>query len=477
MNPEDNKNNNESKNNENKNKEQTKQPKKKKEKTKEEKEEARRKAAEKKQKKKEEAAKKEQELKMQNEKNQTQNNENKNQSQNNENKHNKKKEKEKEKENESQQQQNKKTENIHHQQQIRKIYALTTYEERIKEKNSTENLNPKISSKYIIKKLLSKKDSYKDVNEDLIFILVKLAKMGSHKQASNCLELLNAFKNFIEISNEKTNGEYYEFVNSVKNMIDEITNIINENKDIGAGVFNTLEYLTQLKYSINKFQKDVKTIIIKNYLIDQINIFIKNKIQTKSIISDKSANHLIQNNDVILIYGKSKIFRNILLSAHKNNIKFKIIFVDNRRENHMIHEIEFFAKLGISVEYTYLNGVVGLIKNVTKVFIKAKSMLSNGYLQGQVGTSLLCCIANYFNKHVIAFCQTYKFWDKIMLNSIEKNNFNNIIEEYKGDKLQRLELNYDITPAIYINMVVCEFGSIPSTSVPVLIREFGLKQI
>ena len=471
MNPEDNKNNNEQKNNENKNKEQTKQPKKKKEKTKEEKEEARKKAAEKKRLKKEEAAKKEQELKLQNEKNQTQNDENKNQ--NNENKQNKKKEKEKE--NESQHQQNKKTENIHHQQQIRKIYALTTYEERIKEKNSKENLNPKISSKYIIKKLLSKKDSFKDVNEDLIYILVKLAKCGSHKQESNCLELLNAFKNFIEISNEKTNGEYYEFVNSVKNMIDEITNIINENKDIGAGVFNTLEYLTQLKYNINDFQKDVKTIIIKNYLIEQINIFIKNKIQTKSIISDKSANHLIQNNDVILIYGKSKIFRNILLSAHKNNIKFKIIFVDNRRENHMIQEIEFFAKLGISVEYTYLNGVVGLIKNVTKVFIKAKSMLSNGYLQGQVGTSLLCCIANYFNKHVIAFCQTYKFWDKIMLNSIEKNNFNNIIEEYKDDKLQRLELNYDITPAIYINMVVCEFGSIPSTSVPVLIREFGLK--
>ena len=474
MNPEDNKNNNESKNDENKNKEQKKQhnqPKKKKEKTKEEKEEARKKAAEKKQKKKEEAAKKEQELKLQKEKEQTQNNENNNQS--NENKHNKKKEKE------HQQQQNKKTENIHHQQQIRKIYALTTYEERIKEKNSTDNLSSqnKISSKYIIKKLLSKKDSFKDVNEDLIYILVKLAKCGSHKQESNCLELLNAFKNFIEISNEKTNGEYYEFVNSVKNMIDEITNIINENKDIGAGVFNTLEYLTQLKYSINQFQKDVKTIIIKNFLIEQINNFIKNKIQTKSIISDKSANHLIQNNDVILIYGKSKIFRNILLSAHKNNIKFKIIFVDNRRENNMIHEIEFFAKLGISVEYTYLNGVVGLIKNVTKVFIKAKSMLSNGYLQGEVGTSLLCCIANYFNKHVIVFCQTYKFWDKILLNSIEKNNFNDIIEEYKGDKLQRLELNYDITPAIYINMVVCEFGSIPPTSVPVLIREFGLKEI
>ena len=419
--------------------------------------------------KKEEAAKKELEMKIQKEKNQTSNEENKNDSIKEENKQSQKTKKEKEI-----QQPIKKIVNNH--QQIKKIYALTTYEERIKEKNISNNLNDqkKITSKYIIKKLFSKKtNSYKYVNEEIIYILIKIAKCGSHKQEANCLELLDALKKFIET----TNGEYYEYINSIKSIIDEITNIINENKDIGAGLFNTLAYLTQLKISINKFPINVKTIIIKNFLIEQINNFIKNKIETKTIISDKSANHLIQDNDIILIYGKSKIFRNIIMSAHKNNIKFKIIFVDNRRENHMINEIEFFAKLGISVEYTYLNGVVGLIKNVTKVFIKAKSMLSNGYLQGQVGTSLLCCIANYFNKHVIAFCQTYKFWDKIMLNSIEKNNFNNIIEEYKDDKLQRLELNYDITPAIYINMVVCEFGSIPSTSVPVLIREFGLKQI
>ena len=36
---------------------------------------------------------------------------------------------------------------------------------------------------------------------------------------------------------------------------------------------------------------------------------------------------------------------------------------------------------------------------------------------------------------------------------------------------------YDITPANYINMVVCELGYIPPTSVPVVIREFSKEDI
>ena len=72
--------------------------------------------------------------------------------------------------------------------------------------------------------------------------------------------------------------------------------------------------------------------------------------------------------------------------------------------------------------YSYINAISGIIEKVTKVFIKAKSMLSNGNLLGTVGTSLIACIAYNFKKPVISFCQTYKFWDKIMLNSFQVQN-------------------------------------------------------
>jgi translation initiation factor 2B subunit (eIF-2B alpha/beta/delta family) len=49
-------------------------------------------------------------------------------------------------------------------------------------------------------------------------------------------------------------------------------------------------------------------------------------------------------------------------------------------------------------------------------------MLSNGSLVGEVGTSLISCIANNFKKPVIVFSETYKFWDKIMMNSFQTGN-------------------------------------------------------
>ena len=106
-------------------------------------------------------------------------------------------------------------------------------------------------------------------------------------------------------------------------------------------------------------------------------------------------------------------------------------------------------------------------------------MLSNGNLQGQVGTSLLACIANNFKKPVIAFCHTFQFWDKIMLDSLQKNNFSRVqcVDQQDGTRYNRMELEYDITPATYINMVCCEFGYIPPTSVPVVMREVGQKEI
>lgn len=139
------------------------------------------------------------------------------------------------------------------------------------------------------------------------------------------------------------------------------------------------------------------------------------------------------------------------------------------------------SNLGVNVIYSYVNGISGIIEKVTKVFIKAKSMLSNGNLLGAVGTSMISCIAYNFKKPVIAFSQTYKFWDKIMMNSFQSDNIKLGTTPYSKDKSEfsynTMTLNYDITPANYINMVVCELGYIPPTSVPVVIREFGQEDI
>lgn len=59
-----------------------------------------------------------------------------------------------------------------------------------------------------------------------------------------------------------------------------------------------------------------------------------------------------------------------------------------------------------------------VIHKVTKVFIGASSVLSNGAVVAKVGTSLLSCIAKMHKKPVVVFSETYKFTEKVTIEFI-----------------------------------------------------------
>jgi translation initiation factor eIF-2B subunit delta len=183
------------------------------------------------------------------------------------------------------------------------------------------------------------------------------------------------------------------------------------------------------------------------------------------------------------------MYRLALEKAKEKVSNFKIIYVDvYGRDSSMItnnivyKELEFFSNLGIEVTYTYLNGVSALISKVTKVFILARCMFSNGFLLGNNGASMIACLAYNFKKPVIAICETFKFSEKSQMDSYLYNNI--IIEKNQNkitnnnartndDSVNYLIMQYDLTPSNYINMIICELGYLPTTSVPVVLREFG----
>ena len=139
--------------------------------------------------------------------------------------------------------------------------------------------------------------------------------------------------------------------------------------------------------------------------------------------------------------------------------------------------MEYFSNLGVEVVYTYINGVSALISKVTKVFILARCMFANGYLLGNSGASMISCLAYNYKKPVIAFCETYKFCEKSQMDSYLYNNIhienNHSRGKNKEETVNFLNMKYDLTPSNYINMIICELGYLPTTSVPVVIREFG----
>lgn len=127
-------------------------------------------------------------------------------------------------------------------------------------------------------------------------------------------------------------------------------------------------------------------------------------------------------------------------------------------------------------------------------------MLSNGRLQSRVGTASVAMHAHQADVPVIVLCESVKFTGKVALDSIVLNEVapseelllpqssgEDASSDDKDDEgaasktkqlgdwkdiknLQILNLMYDVTPAEYIRMVICEYGSLPPSSVPVVHR-------
>ena len=61
------------------------------------------------------------------------------------------------------------------------------------------------------------------------------------------------------------------------------------------------------------------------------------------------------------------------------------------------------------------------LKKVTKIFVGASALLSNGALVSRIGTALLACITHDYKKPFVVFCESYKFSEKSQLDSLSWN--------------------------------------------------------
>ena len=462
----------------------------KKEKTKEEKEAQRAKQAEKKRLKKEQArleeeAKKKKELEdSQNNQNEEKKEEEKQEDKKEEDKKKEKKEKQKDKK-ESGKEEDKKEENkegkkgkkdkkegkkdenkenINIEQKDKKkikFYGLTSFEERKEELKLPSNINEyndtcSLSSSEIIK-YLSKNVKYSKVNEEIINSIRNIFLCGSTKQTKNCLNLLNSIKIFID---KLEANDIYTICDEVNSLFRTIIKLVSDISDKCSGLFNTCKYLHQIADTLSSYPTNTTKELIKA----KIQYFIDRRIK-KIDINNKIIKDLIQEGDTILLYGKSKLFRKLLLKAKEKNIKFSLIFVDSPKRNLISSEIKFLSQLDIPVKYTYIKGINNLMSEVTKVFIKGDSMLINGDLMGRQGTSILALIAKTFNKSVYVFCPSFKFMDKIIISNTQK------IIKNKEKNCNEITFYSNITPSNLIKTVICEIGYIHTSYIPVFIRE------
>jgi translation initiation factor eIF-2B subunit delta len=222
-------------------------------------------------------------------------------------------------------------------------------------------------------------------------------------------------------------------------------------------------------------------------------------------ISKHARSKIQMNGDVILIFGKSEVINRLLLDAATIDSKtFRVIVVDSRPLLEGRDSLSILSRAGIPCTYILLNALTYLMMGeVTKVFLGASALMSNGSVLSRIGSACVALLANSNHIPVLVGCETYKICNRVQLESITGNELGDpdevactdcarvgpshgtsgevtkkkekdVLANWKDQpNLKLLSLMYDLTPSDFVTGIVTEVGILPPSSVAVLLREMS----
>nr|GEU62984.1 initiation factor 2B-related protein [Tanacetum cinerariifolium] len=268
---------------------------------------------------------------------------------------------------------------------------------------------------------------------------------------TRCIAMLQAFKKVIEdylTPSEKTLSR------DLTAKINSSVSFLIECRPLSISMGNAIRFLKALIQKSTLAQTDSEA---KASLCSDIDRYINEKIILADKVIIRHAVTKIRDGDVLLTYGCSSLIEAILLHAYELRRQFRVVIVDSRPN-----------------------------LEVTRVFLGAASVLSNGTIYSTVGTACIAMVAHAYHVPVLVCCESFKFHERVQLDAICSNELgdpdviakvpgrmNNCLDDWASkENLQLLNLAYDVTPADYVSMIVTEYGMIPPTSVPVIVREY-----
>ncbi|CAL9224340.1 unnamed protein product [Arabidopsis halleri] len=298
---------------------------------------------------------------------------------------------------------------------------------------------------------------------------------------ARCIAMLQAFQ---EVVKDYSTPPEKSLNRDMTAKISSYVSFLIECRPLSISMGNAIRFV---KNRIAKLPITLSESEAKAALQSDIERFINDKIIGADTVIVKHAVTKIRDGDVLLTYGSPTAVEMVLLHAHELRKKFRVLVVDSRPmlEGQLL--LRRLIKRGINCTYTHINAISYIMHEVTKVFLGASSVLSNGTVYSRVGTACVAMVANAFRVPVLVCCEAYKFHERVQLNSICSNELGdpNAISKVHGREdinyldgltnnanLQFLNLMYDATPSDYISMIITDYGMVPPTSVPVIVREY-----
>ncbi|XP_027769425.1 translation initiation factor eIF-2B subunit delta-like isoform X2 [Solanum pennellii] len=303
---------------------------------------------------------------------------------------------------------------------------------------------------------------------------------------ARCVAMLQAFQQAIKdysTPREKALGR------DLTARISGYVSFLNECRPLSISMGNAIRFL---KARIAKLSLTLSESEAKAALYSDIERFMNEKIVLAGRVITRQAVMKIRDGDVLLTYGSSSVVEMILLHAYELGKQFRVIVVDSRPKFEGRALLRRLVRKGLSCTYTHINAVSYIMHEVSRVLMGAESVLSNGTVYSIIGTACVAMVAHAFRVPLLICCEAYKFHERVQLDSVSSNELGNpdVISKIPGrldvnyldnwrsnDNIQLLNLMYDATPSDYISMIITDYGMIPTTSVPVIVREYGREHL
>ncbi|OIV97189.1 hypothetical protein TanjilG_28940 [Lupinus angustifolius] len=303
---------------------------------------------------------------------------------------------------------------------------------------------------------------------------------------ARCIEMLRAFQ---EAIGDYSTPPEKALVRDLTAKISSYVSFFTECRPLSISMGNAIRFV---KSRIAKLALNLSESEAKAALCSDIDRFINEKIILADKVIVEHAATKVRDGDVLLTYGSSCVVEMILLYAHDLGKQFSVVVVDSRPKLESQALLCRLVANGLNCTYTHINAVSYVMHEVTRVFLGASSVLSNGTVYSRVGTSCVAMVAHAFHVPVLICCEAYKFHERVQLDAVCSNELGdpdavatvpgrmdiNYLSNWTSEEnLQLLNLMYDATPSDYVSVIVTDYGMVPPTSVPVIVREYGREHL
>ncbi|UAL07882.1 MAG: ribose 1,5-bisphosphate isomerase [Candidatus Methanogranum gryphiswaldense] len=253
--------------------------------------------------------------------------------------------------------------------------------------------------------------------------------------------------------------------------LDSATRILLDSRPTAVSLWN----------GVHACVKDVPNVKTLDEAVNSVSVNAKRFVEMSSDaveIIGKIGAKRIQDGDVIMTHCNSSVALEVIKEAHRQGKQFKVYATESRPWRQGILTVNELADAGIDVTLIIDSAVRAVMKKVTKVFVGADTITSNGTLINKIGTSQLALSANEARVPFYVCSETYKFSPMTLFGdtvTIEERGYEEVVKPGEIPKSVGIfNPVFDSTPAKYIDAIITEIGMIsPGSVYDVMVRQLG----